>query len=93
MIVTNWVAKIIVKFVDSLTKDVSEYGITIWPFIFIWPKKYATAKAIRHEMVHIEQWKRYWIVGFPFVYFYYHLKFGYWKNPLEIEAYKRQEVK
>jgi len=41
---------------------------------------------IAHERVHLEQWLRYWIVGFLPVYIYQYLKYGYLKMPLEVEA-------
>ena len=43
-------------------------------------------KLIKHEKKHLEQWKRYLIVGFLPMYIYYHIKYGYRANPLELEA-------
>ena len=43
-------------------------------------------KLIKHEMKHVEQWWRYGVVGFPFIYLYYLKKYGYMDHPLEIEA-------
>lgn len=43
-------------------------------------------KMVRHEMCHVKQWWRYWIVGFIFLYLYYTAIYGYYKNPLEMEA-------
>ena len=85
MIITNYIARVIVAIAAAITEGTR--GVTLWPFIFIWPKKYAIdQRLIRHERKHLEQYKRYWIVGFLPVYLYYHFKLGYQKNPLEIEA-------
>lgn len=84
MILTNWIAKIIVKTAGILTPNTK--GVAIYPFIFIYPPEVATNKLVRHEKVHLEQWKRYWIVGFPFIYTYQYFKYGYNYMPLEIEA-------
>lgn len=53
----------------------------------------------RHELVHVEQCERFTTVGFFIIYFFHYIKFrleglnhweAYYKNPLEIEAYARQ---
>jgi hypothetical protein len=86
MIITNFIAKIIVKIADKLN-DYNICGVTIWPFIFIWPPASAQYETlIRHEKKHLEQYKRYWIVGFLPVYLYQFIKYGYRDMPLEIEA-------
>ena len=62
-------------------------GVTLWPFIFIYPPKEAkNLRLVKHELVHIDQWKRYWIVGFLPLYLYQFIKYGYKNMPLEIEA-------
>lgn len=40
---------------------------------------------IEHELRHVQQWDR---LGwrFPFVYLWNHLRYGYGRNPLEVEA-------
>jgi len=91
MIITNFIARWIVKIAAKFTPGTD--GVTIWPCIFIWPKEYADDIClVRHEKKHLEQWKRYWILGFPFIYIWFHVKHGYTKNPLEIEA-RKAEVK
>ena len=45
-----------------------------------------TAKVRAHEACHVEQWWRYGVIGFPFVYGYQSLKDGYWNCELETEA-------
>lgn len=57
----------------------------------------------RHEHIHVEQCERLTTIGFFIVYFFYYVKFrlegqSHWEayraNPLEIEAFARQnEVK
>lgn len=39
-----------------------------------------------HELKHVEQFKRMGILSFLWRYFYYSIKFGYYNNPLEVEA-------
>lgn len=85
MIITNFIAKWIVKLADLNVKGTQ--GVTLWPFIFIWPPEMAKRKKlVAHERVHLVQWLRYWIVGFPFVYAYQFLRYGYKNMPLEVEA-------
>jgi len=45
-----------------------------------------TDKVKAHEAKHIEQWWRYGVIGFPFVYGYQLLRYGYHNSPLEVEA-------
>jgi hypothetical protein len=63
-------------------------GFVIGPLVLI--VKGWNAPQIRpllaHEAKHVEQWRRYWYVGFLPVYFYYQIRYGYWENPLEQEA-------
>ena len=86
MIISNLIAKIIIKIADKFN-NYPVQGVTIWPFIFIWPKDYLKDnKLITHEKKHLEQWKKYWIIGFLPVYIYQVIKYGYWDSPLEVEA-------
>ena len=64
-------------------------GIALAPFLVL-VKPDANDATIRHEMVHVEQYRRLGWLGFYPVYFYWQYKVGYRKNPMEIEAYKRQ---
>jgi hypothetical protein len=48
-------------------------------------------RLIRHERIHVMQWWQHWIIGFVILYLYYTLKFGYWDNPLEVEARELSE--
>ena len=90
MIVQNKISGLVIKIADRFTPNV--IAVTIWPFIFILPGLCGcNKKLIAHEKKHLEQWKRYWIIGFPFIYIWHHYKKGYDKNPLEIEARKAEE--
>jgi hypothetical protein len=44
----------------------------------------------RHEVMHIKQWKREGAFIFLFKYIKFTLQFGYYNNPLEIEARKAE---
>lgn len=91
MIITNFIARLIVKAACWFTHNTK--GVTIWPFIFIWPKQYSKQiTLLRHEKKHLEQWKRYLVIGFPPIYIYYHLRVGYKNNPLEIEARLAEKI-
>lgn len=40
----------------------------------------------RHELEHVNQYKRYGTVGFLVRYFWYNIRYGYTDNPLEKQA-------
>ena len=91
MIITNYIARVIVAIAAAITAGT--VGVTLWPFIFISPKRYALdQRLIRHERKHLEQWRRYWIIGFLPVYLMFHVKHGYWNNPLEVEAREAEKI-
>lgn len=64
-------------------------GLAIYPFIFIHSdlqgEDYNTV--LRHELIHIEQQKELYWIGFFVLYFYYNATRGYRNNPFEQEAY------
>lgn len=41
---------------------------------------------VKHELKHIEQYKKYGYIGFLTRYLWFSFKYGYYNNPLEIEA-------
>lgn len=41
---------------------------------------------LSHELTHVLQWKKYGRLVFPLLYFWYTVRFGYYRNPLEAEA-------
>lgn len=45
---------------------------------------------LKHEYCHTLQYKKYGVVGFLLRYVWYSIKYGYSKNPLEVEAYQYQ---
>jgi hypothetical protein len=45
-----------------------------------------SAATLRHERAHVEQWKRHGVAWFLVLYVWYHLKYGYNRNPFEVEA-------
>lgn len=49
------------------------------------------ARWVKHEMAHIEQYKRLGIVKFLFLYTWYSMKYGYHNNPFEIEAREKEK--
>lgn len=59
-------------------------GLTLWPFIFVNDK--TNKGLIEHEKVHIKQQQRGLLIGFYLKYLYYQIRYGYEKNPYEIEA-------
>lgn len=60
-------------------------AITIGQYAFYQsPEAYAMFK--KHEDKHKEQYQRYGFLGFLGKYFSLLIKYGYWNNPLEIEA-------
>ena len=40
----------------------------------------------RHELAHVMQYRKYGLVGFLFKYMWYSIQYGYYNNPLEVEA-------
>lgn len=43
-------------------------AITIFPFIFL--DKRATQEILNHELIHIQQYRELFVIGFYFIYFY-----------------------
>jgi hypothetical protein len=44
-----------------------------------------TERLLRHELEHVRQWRES-PIGFPLLYVWNHLRFGYRDNPYEVEA-------
>ena len=68
-------------------------GIAIAPFlVLVAPSEYKTEEElIKHEKKHVQQQRRMGWIPFYFVYFYNNYKYGYYNNPLEIEARKAEK--
>jgi hypothetical protein len=67
-------------------------GLTLWNRIYVvenyWfvePIRRSTLELILHELVHVVQYRRNPIT-FPFRYVLDHLRYGYERNPAEVEA-------
>lgn len=64
------------------------WGFTFWPFVFL---KYPDNRAcLEHELTHIRQQVRHWIVWFWIRYLWQLWRKGYRQIDYEIEAYKVQ---
>lgn len=62
-------------------------GITLPPFgIYLLPEKMTDERLIKHENKHWEQYQNMGFFKFYVMYLYYSAKFGYFNNPMEVEA-------
>lgn len=52
-----------------------------------------TEHLLRHEVMHVHQWKRFGALLFLWKYITYSIKYGYFNNPLEVEARKAESDK
>lgn len=55
------------------------------PFVIF--SKYEDTEVINHERCHVKQMNTYGSVWYFFVNGYYLIKYGYWNNPFEQQAY------
>ena len=63
-------------------------GTTMFfPFVIVSRKSKDINKTLRHELIHFQQMKELWVIGFYVLYLYYWIKYGYRNSPLEREAY------
>lgn len=46
----------------------------------------SSSRLVRHELKHVEQYKRLGMFRFIALYAWYSMKYGYQNNPLEVEA-------
>lgn len=60
-------------------------AVTLGATIVVHPDVPLTAALVRHEMAHVQQWRRN-PLGFAFVYVWHHFRRGYADNPFEVEA-------
>lgn len=67
-------------------------GLTLYPYIFISVRSTDTRAPtiLSHEMVHIDQVKRYGFFKFYMLYLVYYIRYGYKEHPFEKEAYEKQ---
>lgn len=64
-------------------------GITLYPFIIV--TKDVTQETINHERIHIQQQIELGVVLFYILYLIWTIKYGYWNNPFEVEAYTNEQ--
>jgi len=60
-------------------------AVTLGNTILVHPAVELTDRLVRHELVHVRQWRRQ-PLSFPIRYLWCHLRFGYRDNPFEVEA-------
>ena len=46
---------------------------------------------LRHEETHVRQWKEHGLVRFAILYTWFHIRYGYWRNPFEVEARSEED--
>jgi hypothetical protein len=69
------------KFVHLFNK----YAITFGHHVYT-AHKFLTETELKHEYCHVLQYEKYGFFGFLMKYMWYQMKYGYDKNPLEVEA-------
>lgn len=47
---------------------------------------------MKHELAHIEQYKKHGVLKFLTLYIWYSIKYGYYKNPFEVEAREKEKA-
>jgi len=72
-----------------ITKLLRVAGIVLWPFIFVNNKH--NRRLVNHERIHEYQIKECGVLRFYILYLRYHFKFGYRKNPFEVEAFENDD--
>lgn len=60
-------------------------AVTLWDHVFT-RLEHLEESILRHERVHVRQWKQHGPVRFAVLYVWYHLRYGYSRNPFEVEA-------
>lgn len=62
-------------------------GITLPPFgVFLLAEHMGNMKLRLHEEAHWRQAKEMGTMKFYLLYLYYSIRYGYWNNPMEVEA-------
>jgi hypothetical protein len=64
-------------------------GITLFPFILVEDKR--DQVLINHELIHYQQAKELFVIGFYLWYLWEWIRHGYKKNMFEIEAYTHEK--
>jgi hypothetical protein len=60
-------------------------AVTLGRTIVIHPAVSPTERLLRHELAHVEQWRRHPLI-FPIDYVWKHIRYGYTDNPYEKQA-------
>lgn len=57
-----------------------------WSVVYVLPSHENDRGLLAHEQVHLDQITRLGPTRFTVLYLWYNLRYGYWNNPLEVEA-------
>jgi hypothetical protein len=87
----SWVAKMAARKMKAGSVALV-LGRTIHLFNITRDEFKASPRLIKHELKHVEQYKRFGFFTFLIVYGWYSLKYGYYNNPLEIEAREAEKA-
>lgn len=63
-----------------------------WGVVYALPERIGDAGLAAHEAVHLEQIARMGGARWAVTYLWYLLRYGYWANPLEVEARERSGI-
>lgn len=47
---------------------------------------------VKHELAHVEQYKKHGVLKFLTLYLWYSMKYGYYNNPFEVEAREKEKA-
>lgn len=67
--------------------------VTPWKTIHIMEHRWDDNKLIEHELVHVDQINRLGSLKWTIMYLWYQIRYGYDKNPFEIEAREKSGVR
>ena len=85
----NWLAKLFGKingakrYAVTTSKNTARYSVSKADVLL-------NPEWIKHQNMHKAQYLRYGWFGFMWRYIYYNIRYGYFDNPLEIEARKAE---
>jgi hypothetical protein len=73
-------------------KLLNNWAITLPPFgIFILLDHINDKNIYNHEMIHWKQAQELGVVMFYIKYLFFQVRYGYWNNPMEVEARKAEK--
>ena len=64
---------------------------SFWNTVYLRESQFYNEPLRTHELTHVAQINRLGRLRFSVMYIYYNFKYGYWKNPFEVEAYAAQD--